>query len=75
MAESTMPPTNIVDDQSMVAAVTGVASGKNSMIQSGAIRHSAAMLIGRSNVPRDHLRGGSGAPHTRRHTRQAIVVK
>ena len=57
--------TNMVEDQFIVAAVTGVASGQNANIQSGVMNKRAAMLIARPNFPSDHLLGGKGGPATR----------
>jgi len=66
---------NIVEDQFIVAAVTGVASGQNAKNQTGAKNTSAAMLIASPNLPSDHLRGGSGGPEILRQTRQLMVMK
>jgi hypothetical protein len=70
-----MVPPNIVEDQFMVAAVTGVASGQNAKNQTGARNKRDAMLMYKPNLPRDHRRGGRGRPLSRLHTRQLIVMK
>lgn len=71
-----MVPPNIVEDQFIVAAVTGVASGQNAKNQIGARNIRDAMLImAMPNLPSDHRRGGKGGPATRLQTRQLIVMK
>ena len=66
---------NIVEDQFIVAAVTGIASGQNAKNQTGIKNKRAAMLMAMPNLPRDHRRGGRGAPVARLQTRQLIVMK
>lgn len=68
-------PPNMVDDQFMVEAVTGWASGQNAKNQIGVRNRSAAMLIARPNFPNDHRRGGKGSPLSRLHIKQLIVMK
>jgi hypothetical protein len=70
-----MVPPNIVEDQFIVAAVTGVASGQNAKNQTGARNKRAAMLMAMPNLPSDHRRGGRGRPETRLQMRQLIVMK
>jgi hypothetical protein len=70
-----MVPPNIVEDQFIVVAVTGVASGQNAKNQIGVRNISAAMLMARPNLPNDHRRGGKGGPLSRLQTRQLIVIK
>ena len=58
-------PANIVEDQFMDAAVTGVASGQNAKNQRGTRNMRAAILMPRPYLPSDHRRDGSGGPRTR----------
>jgi hypothetical protein len=66
---------NIIEDQFIFEAVTGVASGQNTKNQRGVRNISAATLIARPNLPNDHRRGGNGGPLSRLQTRQLIVIK
>ena len=65
----------MVEDQFIVAAVVGVASGQNANSQTGARNNRAAMLIAKPNLPKDHRLGGRGRPETRLQTRQLMVMK
>lgn len=69
---STAP--NIVCDQFIVAAVTGVARGQNAKNQSGVTHTTAAILMKSPYLPSDHLRGGNGAPLSLLHIKQPIVT-
>lgn len=44
------------------AAVTGCARGQKAKNKMGVMKHNPAMLIARPYFPRDHRRGGRGAP-------------
>lgn len=66
---------NIVEDQFIVEALTGVARGQNAKNQRGNRNISEPTLIARPNLPSDHLRGGKGAPLSRLQTRQLMVMK
>lgn len=70
-----MVPPNIVEDQFIVAAVTGVESAQNAKNQIGARNKRDAMLMAMPKLPSDHRRGGRGRPATRLQTRQLIVMK
>lgn len=68
-------PPNMVLDQFMFDAVTGVASGQNAKKIIGMRNRSAAMLMKRPALPKDHRRGGKGGPRSRRWTTQLMVMK
>ena len=57
---------NIIEDQFMYSAVVGVVKGQKAKNHKGVKKHSAAMLMGRPNLPSDHLRGGNSGPLSRR---------
>jgi hypothetical protein len=64
----------MVDDQFMVDADTGVASGQNAKNQSGVRNTNAAMLTASPNLPRDQRRGGKGGPFSRRQIKHEMVT-
>jgi hypothetical protein len=68
-------PPNIAEDQFIVAAVTGVASGQKAKNQTGARNKRDAMLMAKPNLPSDQRRAGRGRPASRLQTRQLIVMK
>lgn len=70
-----MIPPNIVEDQFILTALTGVASGQNAKNHTGAKNSTAAILIGKPNLPNDHLRGGKGHPRVLLQMRQLMVMK
>jgi len=70
-----MTPPNIAEDQFIVAAVTGVASGQNEKNQIGARKQRAPMLTARPYLPSDHRRAGSGPPFRRYQTKQLMVIR
>jgi hypothetical protein len=69
-----MVPTNIVEDQFMFAAVTGVASGQKMKNQIGAKNTRDAMLMAKPYFPSDQRRGGNGGPQSLLQTRLPIVI-
>jgi hypothetical protein len=67
-------PPNIVEDQFIVAPVTGVASGQKAKNQTGIRNNRETMLIASPNLPRVQRRAGRGRHLIRLHTRQLIVM-
>ena len=66
---------NIVDDQFILSAVTGVASGQKAKNQRGTRNSREPILIASPNLPSDHLLGGKGGPQSRLQTKQLMVIK
>lgn len=65
---------NMILDQFIVAAVTGVASGQNSKNHNANRGSTAIIFMSNPYLPNDHLHGGSGSPYRRRHIIQPIVT-
>lgn len=65
----------MVDDQFIVAAVTGVTAGQNKNTHNGNRNDTDATLIARPYLPSDQRRGGSGGPESRLQIRQLMVTR
>lgn len=73
MAKISTPP-NMVEDQFMFGAVTGVASGQKEKNHSGIKKMMEMMFRGMPSLPRDHLRGGSASPRNRLASTHPMVM-
>ena len=69
-----MIPPYMTTAQFIVLGSTGVTGGQNVNNQIGVRKQSEAILMANPYLPRDHRRGGNGAPTKRLQTTQPIEI-